>query len=133
MPLTVEMPLQERDDTLAEAGELLAEARAGSGRLLVLEGPAGIGKTRLLASIHERARADGMQTLRARAGELEQDFPFGVVRQLFDAALAGPARAERLSGAAELAGKLFDVPAEEGTGTPHARPGISQAGRGCVA
>ena len=94
---------------LTAADALLADARAGSGRLLVLDGPAGIGKTRLLAAIHERAEAAGMPALRARAGELEQDFPFGVVHQLFDAPLAGPARADLLSGAAELAGTLFDV------------------------
>jgi predicted ATPase len=109
MPFRLDMPLQERDDALAAACALLADARAGRGRLLVLEGPAGIGKTRLMAAIHERAEAAGMRALGARAGELEQDFPFGVVRQLFDAPLAGPSRAELLRGAAELAGRLFDV------------------------
>ncbi|MDX6718721.1 MAG: hypothetical protein QOJ63_975, partial [Solirubrobacteraceae bacterium] len=109
MPPSLDMPLEERDDALTAADALLDDARAGSGRLLVLDGPAGIGKTRLLAAIHERAEAAGMRALRARAGELEQDFPFGVVHRLFDAALAGSARADLLSGAAELAGTLFDV------------------------
>ena len=109
MAPSLDMPLEERDDALTAADALLDDARAGSGRLLVLDGPAGIGKTRLLAAIHERAEAAGMHALRARAGELEQDFPFGVVHQLFDAPLAGRARADLLSGAAELAGTLFDI------------------------
>jgi DNA-binding CsgD family transcriptional regulator/tetratricopeptide (TPR) repeat protein len=109
VPAIVEMPLEEREDALAVVDALLADAREGCGRALVLEGPPGIGKTRLLTAFHERAQAAGMRTLRARAGELEQDFPFGIVRQLFEASLAGPARAELLSGAAELAGPLFDL------------------------
>lgn len=106
---TLEMPLEERDEALASVDALLDDARAGRGRLLILEGPAGIGKTRLLAPIHERAEAAGMRTLRARAGELEQDFPFGIVRQLFEAVLAGPSRSELLAGAAELAQPVFDL------------------------
>lgn len=105
----VEMPLEERDDALAVGDALLADAHEQRGRALVLEGPPGIGKTRLLTAIRERAQAAGMRTLRARAGELERDFPFGIVRQLFEASLAGSARAELLSGAAELAGPLFDL------------------------
>jgi DNA-binding CsgD family transcriptional regulator len=106
------MPLAERDDALASVDALLEDACAGRGRLVVLDGPPGIGKTRLLAAIHERADAAGMQVLRARAGELEHDFPFGVVRQLFEPSLGGSARAELLSGAAELAGPVFEVSAE---------------------
>jgi DNA-binding CsgD family transcriptional regulator len=107
--LAFDMPLQERDEALAVVGGLLTESQAGQGRVLVLEGPAGIGKTRLLETIHARAEAAGLRTLRARAGELEQDFSYGIVRQLFEAQLAGPARAELLSGAAELVRSLFDV------------------------
>ena len=53
-----------------------------------------------------------MRTLRAHAGELEQDFPFGVVRRLFEPSMAGSARAELLSGAAKLAGPVFEISAE---------------------
>lgn len=104
-----ETSLQERDEALAVGDRLLAEVGAGLGRVLVLEGPAGIGKTRVLETIRERARAAGLQVLRARAGELERDFSYGVVRQLFETQLAGPSRAELLSGAAELARPVFDV------------------------
>ena len=119
MSPSLEMPLEERDEVLAAAGALMDDARAGRGRLLVVEGPAGIGKTRLLSAIHERAEAAGMRTLRARAGELEQDFPFGIVRQLFESLLAGPLRSELLSGAAELSRPVFDI---GGTAEPSADP-----------
>src|SRR6266567_2674123 len=52
----------------------------------------------------------GMDVLHARGGELEREFPFGIVRQLFEPALARGGKAERrevLSGAAGLAAPLF--------------------------
>ena len=111
LALAFDMPLEERDDALAVVDGLLADSQGGQGRVLVVEGPAGIGKTRLLEAIHARAEAAGLRMLRARAGELEQDFSYGVVRQLFEASLAGSARVGLLSGAAELARPLFDVAA----------------------
>ena len=90
---------------------LAEEALGGEGRVVIVDGPAGIGKTRLLAEARRRAAAAGALTLFARAGELERDFPFGVVRQLFEAALADPAERERaLAGAAAGAGQVFGAP-----------------------
>ena len=102
--------LLERDAELAALERILAAARAGDGLLGTVEGSAGIGKTRLLSEARARARAAGMGVLSARAGELEGEFAFGVVRQLFEPALANSApdvRAELLAGAAELAAPLF--------------------------
>lgn len=96
--------LLEREEDLARADDLLAEARAGRGSLLLVEGPAGIGKTVLLRAIADRA--DAFAVFRARGGELEREFPHGVVRQLFENHLrsASPSeRAKALMGAAELA------------------------------
>jgi hypothetical protein len=59
--------------------------RKRAGRLAVIEGPAEIGKTRLLAE--PRTLSTEFEVLSARAGELEGDFAFGVARQLFEAAL----------------------------------------------
>ena len=53
-----------RDDLLELADRRLAEARAGNGRLLLLAGEAGIGKTRLVGAIEGRAAATGFRTLR---------------------------------------------------------------------
>ena len=61
---------------------------------MVVEGAAGIGKTRLVAEARRRAESTGMRTLSARGSELERAFAFGVVRQLFgplSARLACPA------------------------------------------
>jgi DNA-binding CsgD family transcriptional regulator len=75
---------------------------------VLIEGPAGIGKSRLLAALRRRGEAAGALTLAARSSELEREFPFGVVRQLFEAQLADPAVSKRaLSGAAALARSVF--------------------------
>ena len=51
--------LIERDDELAVLGEVIAEAIAGGGGAVLVEGEAGIGKTRLLAPARARAAAAG--------------------------------------------------------------------------
>jgi len=85
---SVQSGLLERDDELEHVEAALAQARAGRGRIVVVEGPAGIGKTALLAAARTAAADEGMRVLRARANELERDFVFGVVRQLFEPPLA---------------------------------------------
>lgn len=80
--------------------------------MLVVEGAAGIGKTTLVAAAIIAAVDAGMQVARASGGELEQDLPFAVVRQLFEPVLRGASasvRAEMLSDAAGLAAPLFGV------------------------
>jgi hypothetical protein len=86
----------ERERELEEFERLRAAARRGEGAASIVEWPAGIGKTRLLAAAGEAA-AD-LEVLRARASELERDFPFGVVRQLFEPVFfaAGEERRRRL-------------------------------------
>jgi hypothetical protein len=44
---------------------------AGEGRAVVLEGPAGIGKTALVAAAYAQARDAGLRPLAARGSELE--------------------------------------------------------------
>jgi len=103
-------PLLERDGELAMLQEAVAAAPAGDGRLVVIEGSAGIGKSSLLAESRAIAVAAGMRVLGARAGEHEAEFAFGVVRQLFEQPLANASvdqRAELLAGAAALVEPLF--------------------------
>jgi DNA-binding CsgD family transcriptional regulator len=103
----VQLELLERETELATV-EGLVDA---GGRLLVIEGPPGIGKTALIAEAKSRAQAAGLQVLGARGSELERSFSYGVVRQLFEpflASLPEQERAELLSGAAALAAPLFD-------------------------
>ena len=55
--------------------------RAAAGRLAVvlIDGEAGIGKTRLLQDALDKARRRGLRVAAARAAELERTRPFGLV------------------------------------------------------
>ena len=112
MVVLADLELFERDGELDELRECLEGARGGVGRLVVVEGEAGIGKTALVRSACTDAKDLGMQVLTARGTELERDFPFALVRQLFEPVLvaAGPEqRAELLAGAARLAGRVVGL------------------------
>src|SRR3954454_14182294 len=61
----------ERDDEIGLLGMLLGDAIAGEGRVALIEGPAGIGKTRLLAEARAQGAPLGMAVLSARGSELE--------------------------------------------------------------
>jgi len=88
---------------------------------VLVEGPAGIGKSALLRAAQSQARDDGFRVLSGAGGELETEFPYGVVRQLFEPALAGEPKAEMLlAGAAGLARPVLTVPAP-----PRSRTGDS--------
>src|SRR5262249_58549165 len=56
-----------RDAFLALVEDRLADAAAGEGRLLFVAGEAGIGKTRLLSVVAQRADAGGVSALPAAA------------------------------------------------------------------
>jgi DNA-binding CsgD family transcriptional regulator len=106
--------LVERDSELSTLAAAAQDAASGDGRLVVIEGPAGIGKTRLLRSVRETAATEGgLQVLTARATELETHLTFGVVRQLLDPvvqALPDQERDELFTGAAELARTVLSQP-----------------------
>ncbi len=109
--------LLEREAELAALDGLLAAGRAAAGRLLLVEGHAGIGKTALLEVAVARARAGGMTVMRARASELESGFAFAVAMQLFEPLLAGAddeTRDRLLAGSAALAGPLLERPTSWG-------------------
>ncbi|MER6310106.1 AAA family ATPase [Streptomyces sp. NPDC001657] len=72
---------------LREAARLLAtateRAHAGTGRLVLLRGATGTGRTTVLEAAAEDAAARGMQVLRARCSAGDSAIPFAAVRQLF--------------------------------------------------
>ena len=116
-PPSAAAELVERERELAQLDAELRNALDGEGSLVLIEGPAGVGKTRLLVETRSHAAARGARTLLARASELERGFPFGVVRQLFEAALAEPETRDRvLAGAAAPAHVVFGAPAEQADG-----------------
>jgi DNA-binding NarL/FixJ family response regulator len=120
------MALLEREGDLAALGGLLADARAGEGRLAVIEGPAGIGKTRLLEEARAAADGLGLEVLQARGGELERDFGFGVVRQLLERQVAAAPESERAELFAGAAGLAEPVIAPQAAAAPAAGD-LSQA------
>ena len=78
-------PLQLLDRGAEVAAITAAIKSACSGSALLVEGVAGIGKTRLLTHACEQAAQAGMTVLAARAAEFEDGYTWGVVRQLFEA------------------------------------------------
>jgi DNA-binding CsgD family transcriptional regulator len=105
--------LLERDRELERIGECLQRARQGRGGALVVEGPAGIGKTVLLAVARDVAEGEGFRVLRARGAELEREFAFGVVRQLVEPVVAGASEEDRsqlLDGPPGVAARLLGLP-----------------------
>ena len=66
--------------------------RVVSGRpaVVLIEGEAGIGKTRLLAGVLEDGRGRGMQVAAGRAEELERTRPFGLVAAAFGCVRSSP-------------------------------------------
>ena len=104
-------PLLEREGDLAALGAALSRARGGSGRVVLVEAPAGSGKTRLLGEAGARARRLGFEVLTARGGPLERGHGFGVVLQLLETAVARASPQERdelFAGAARLAEPVLD-------------------------
>lgn len=88
MSSTVNVPIFERGRELDTADEALRSAAGGEGgSVLVIEGPAGIGKTRLAEVIVERADSSGFGVHRAQGDELEVGFAYGVLRQLLSSML----------------------------------------------
>ena len=63
---------------LAALDEALAAVESGAPRAVALAGPAGIGKTRLLAELERIADERGCLVLSGSASELELDLPFWV-------------------------------------------------------
>jgi DNA-binding CsgD family transcriptional regulator len=104
----IDAPLMERERELEALGRVLEVARSGDGAAAIVEGPPGIGKSRLLAAA--ATVASDLRVLWARASELEHDFPFGVVRQLFEPVLfaaVGEERERLLAGAGGLAERVL--------------------------
>jgi DNA-binding CsgD family transcriptional regulator len=121
VPVSKEAAPLERSEELAAIDSAIDAASASEGRLVLIEGPPGIGKTRLLREGAVRA-AETFEVLRARGDELEEELPFGLVRQLFEARLAtaeGDERDALLAGAARLAEPVLEPRAQVEQGGAH--------------
>jgi DNA-binding CsgD family transcriptional regulator len=105
--LTGDAVLLEREQEILVVRERLHGARDREGTLILIEGPAGAGKTELVRTARSAANAAGLVTLEARGSELEQSYAFGVVRQLLEPAVSGGS-AQLLGGGAAPAARLFE-------------------------
>ena len=99
--------LLERDAEIGLVDVVLGDAARGAGRLMLIEGEAGIGKSTLLRHAVEQARSRGMSVLSARGNDLEQHYPFGLVLDLFAGPLKEAPADELFVGAAALAAPMF--------------------------
>jgi len=80
--------------------------------VVVVEGPAGIGKSELLAVIRAEAEARGFGVLTAQGSEFEAEIAFGVARQLFEPMLRAASPRERrrlLDGVARVGARALGV------------------------
>ncbi|HTX13246.1 MAG TPA: AAA family ATPase [Solirubrobacteraceae bacterium] len=106
--------LLERTEELARIDQLLDTARTGTGALLVVSGPAGIGKTSLLAACADGAVKRAMTTFSVRGDELAMESSFSAVRELF-AHTHREDGGRLFDGAARLAEPVFAPTRGEGT------------------
>ena len=104
--------LVDRDDEMALLRSKLDDLAEGRSGCVLVEGPAGIGKTRLLDELGRIAVGAGVFVRSARSSHLEQGFAWGVARQLFDAAVDDVVRHEErfavLRGLCEVVTRLAD-------------------------
>jgi DNA-binding CsgD family transcriptional regulator len=103
--LTQVSAIRGREAEIVVLGDALEQAQSGRRAVVLIEGEAGIGKTRLLDAALEDARRRGMQVAAGRAEELEGMRPFGLMTGVFGCTRSSPdprraAIAELLSGAA---------------------------------
>ena len=99
-----------RADALTALDSALERAAAGRGGLVVIEGEAGIGKSRLLATWSAKAASAGATMLAARCEEVARGLPLQALLDALDDHLSaiGPARAEEVLGRqAEVLGPLL--------------------------
>ena len=74
--------LVEREAELRALADAVERGTSGTGGMVVVEGPAGIGKSRLLEAVAVHATEAGARVLRARGGILERDVAYGAVRHV---------------------------------------------------
>jgi DNA-binding CsgD family transcriptional regulator len=103
--------LLEREAELSALDRALADATEGRGSVVAVEGPPGIGKSRLVAACGALAQQRGMYSISVRSTELERSYPYGIVRQTADSVALDKTEEERaalFTGAARLALPILD-------------------------
>ena len=86
----MQTPLVGRELDLATALEQLKRVEGGTPASLLVRGEAGIGKSRLVAELADRARQLGHAVLAGRADDLDHGIPYAVFRDLVARTGIGP-------------------------------------------
>jgi len=94
----------------AYLGSRLQALLNGESELVVVEGPAGIGKSRLLIDFIEQAKALGVPTFAGAGSELERNTPLFAWRNVFQDILGVSDRADEAEVIAALEEQLSDTP-----------------------
>src|SRR6201984_58035 len=98
-------PIRGRAGELKVIGALVTAVAQGRGGVLVIEGPPGIGKSRLLTEVMALADKAGMRTLFGEAFEYQQTVPFFALFMATlraDPPVGDAAALRRLGGSADL-------------------------------
>ena len=98
--------LLERGAEVAAIERAVRVARAGCGRLVIVAGPAGSGRSVLLERACARGAAQRLTVLAARGEEGERDFPFALARRLLETRPAAVTAATRYDDLLYLSGRL---------------------------
>ncbi len=110
-------PFVGRSEELAVIEQLLGRVVQGGAQAAVIDGEAGIGKTRLLDEAARVANGFGFEVIRGRAEQLEVGRPFGAFA---DALAVGETSNPLRAGLGELLGR--PAPADPGSGVRDDRP-----------
>ncbi|SDO55734.1 AAA ATPase domain-containing protein [Nakamurella panacisegetis] len=116
--------LIERATEVAVLSDLLAVVDQGAGRVAVVQGSPGIGKTAVVSALRHLAATSGTPLLEARGTELAMDRSFGAVGQIFAGQPGRPAILDPLrpddarTGDFALLKELFDVTVRIAGGRP---------------
>ncbi|HSS88626.1 MAG TPA: AAA family ATPase, partial [Streptosporangiaceae bacterium] len=86
-----------REPELKRLGAASQAARAGRGRIVLISGEPGIGKSAILASVAGRAAAGGARIAAGAAEELEQRVPFAAISDCLGLSAAADRRAAEIS------------------------------------
>ena len=111
-----------REAELAALDAALAQARSGSGQVVLIAGEAGIGKTRLVAEARSRTRAAGSTVLEGRCSEAERAVPFAPFVDLLQSWMAGRTPEEIAAGLGTEAPALVPIVPDLAQRVPALRP-----------
>ncbi len=83
-------PLIERDDERAELRRAMDEALAGRGRLVMVTGEAGVGKSRLVIELTAEAARRGLRVLTGHCVEMSSSVPYQPYVEMIEQAAVDP-------------------------------------------